>query len=194
VLRTQRCGDAGWLSGVEYTRRLKWEVWNGLASRHFLAWPSGYGIQAVNKKLEGKFDVDVSRLWEEGLTEPVRFELSEQTRQAVDDYLKAANKRPGEFLFTGRRGLNRNMTTRQYARLVSEWIGSVGLDPRLFGTHSLRRTKATLIGCSTKVSAAARLPSIIKHGGNDEYQSSQPDAAGPCRRTAGRGPGLCRRG
>jgi integrase len=37
------------------------------------------------------------------------------------------------------------MTTRQYARLVSEWIGSIGLDPKLFGTHSLRRTKATLI-------------------------------------------------
>jgi integrase len=37
------------------------------------------------------------------------------------------------------------MTTRQYARLVSKWIGSAGLDPRLFGTHSLRRTKATLI-------------------------------------------------
>jgi integrase len=76
---------------------------------------------------------------------PVRFGLSEQTRQAVDDYLKVANKRPGEFLFTGRRGPHRNMTTRQYARLVSAWIGSVGLDPRLFGTHSLRRTKATLI-------------------------------------------------
>jgi integrase len=76
---------------------------------------------------------------------PVRFELGEQTRQAVDDYLKAARKRPGEFLFTGRRGPDRSMTTRQYARLVSEWIGSVGLDPRLFGTHSLRRTKATLI-------------------------------------------------
>jgi integrase len=76
---------------------------------------------------------------------PVRFELSEQTRQAVDDYLKATGKRPGEFLFTGRRGPERSMTTRQYTRLVSEWIGSVGLDPRLFGTHSLRRTKATLI-------------------------------------------------
>jgi integrase len=76
---------------------------------------------------------------------PVRFELGEQTRQAVDDYLKAASKRPGEFLFTGRRGPDRSMTTRQYARLVSKWIGSVGLDPRLFGTHSLRRTKATLI-------------------------------------------------
>jgi integrase len=35
---------------------------------------------------------------------PVRFELSEQTRQAVDDYLKVTNKRPGEFLFTGRYG------------------------------------------------------------------------------------------
>src|SRR5262249_6300798 len=35
---------------------------------------------------------------------PIRFELSEQTRQAIDDYLRATNKRPGEFLFTGRRG------------------------------------------------------------------------------------------
>ncbi|WP_347339268.1 tyrosine-type recombinase/integrase [Bradyrhizobium ivorense] len=48
-------------------------------------------------------------------------------------------------MFTGRRGPHRSITTRRYARLVSEWIGSVGLDPRLFGTHSLRRTKATLI-------------------------------------------------
>jgi integrase len=76
---------------------------------------------------------------------PVRFELTEQTRQAVDDYLTAAGKKPGEFLFTGRRSFEHCMTTRQYARLVSEWIGSIGLDPRLFGTHSLRRTKATLI-------------------------------------------------
>jgi len=71
--------------------------------------------------------------------------LSEQTREAIDDYLKAANKRPGELLFTGRRGPDRSMRARQYARLVSKWVGSVGLDPRLFGTHSLRRTKATLI-------------------------------------------------
>ena len=76
---------------------------------------------------------------------PVRFELTEQPRQAVDDYLKAANKRLGELLFTGRCGAERSMTMRPYARLVSEWIGSIGLDPRLLGTHSLRRTKATLI-------------------------------------------------
>ena len=67
------------------------------------------------------------------------------TREAVDDYFKATNKKLCEFLFAGHRGTEHGMTTRQYARLVSGWIGSVGLDPKRFGTHSLRRTKATLI-------------------------------------------------
>ena len=93
----------------------------------------------------GGYTADRATVRQRKTGRPVRFELSERTRQAVDDYLKATGKRPGEFLFTGRRAPNRNMTTRRYARLVSEWIGSVGLDPRLFGTHSLRRTKATLI-------------------------------------------------
>jgi integrase len=80
---------------------------------------------------------------------PVKFELTDQTRQAVDDYLKAAGNKSGDFLFTGRRGDGQCITTRQYARLVSEWIANVGLDSKLFGTHSLRRTKATLIYCRT---------------------------------------------
>jgi integrase len=80
---------------------------------------------------------------------PVRFELSEQTRQAVDDYLKTANKRPGEFLFTSRRGPDRSITTRQYARLVSQWIGSIGLDPRLTRARScpISTTPASSAGC-----------------------------------------------
>ena len=76
---------------------------------------------------------------------PVRFELTELTRQAIDDYMRLAGKKTGEYLFVGRRGQGRCMTTRQYARLVGDWIASIGLDPLLFGTHSLRRTKATLI-------------------------------------------------
>ena len=94
--------------------------------------PNGYAIDraTVRQKKTGR---------------PVKFELTDQTRQAVDDYLKATGKRPGEFLFTGRRGIGQCMTTRQYARLVSGWLTNIGLDPRLFGTHSLRRTKATLI-------------------------------------------------
>src|SRR5712692_4402659 len=50
---------------------------------------------------------------------PVQFELTEQTRQAVDDYIRTARKKPGEFLFTGRQP-GQCMTPRQYARLVSE--------------------------------------------------------------------------
>jgi site-specific recombinase XerC len=74
---------------------------------------------------------------------PVKFELSEQTRQALEDYLQLTGRKPGESLFCGRRG--RCLTTRQFARLLSQWIASIGLDPSLYGTHSLRRTKATLI-------------------------------------------------
>jgi len=71
--------------------------------------------------------------------------LTETTRQAIDDYIKAAGKRPGDYLFVGRQRPSASLTTRQYARLLSDWVASVGLDPHLFGTHSLRRTKATLI-------------------------------------------------
>ena len=74
--------------------------------------------------------------------QPVRFELTEQTRQSIDEYITA--KKPGDFLFPGRK-FGRGMSTRQYARLVSKWIHGIGLDPKIFGTHSLRRTKATLI-------------------------------------------------
>jgi integrase len=94
--------------------------------------PNGYAIDraTVRQKKTGR---------------PVKFEITDQTRQAVDDYLKAAGKKCDEFLFDGRRGIGQCMTTRQYARLVSEWVSSIGLDSKLFGTHSLRRTKATLI-------------------------------------------------
>ena len=51
---------------------------------------------------------------------PVKFELTEQTRQAIEDYLRASARKPGEFLFASRRGRARCMTTRQYARLVAE--------------------------------------------------------------------------
>jgi integrase len=77
--------------------------------------------------------------------QPVRFEMTEQTRQAVDEYLRVSRKRPGQLMFNSRLGADRGMTTRQYARLVSGWIAGIGLDPHVFRTHSLRRTKATLI-------------------------------------------------
>jgi len=76
---------------------------------------------------------------------PVRFELTEVTRHSLDDYLRATGRGPGQCLFPGRRGPDAHLTTRQYARLVSEWVSGIGLDPLKYATHSMRRTKATLI-------------------------------------------------
>jgi integrase len=107
------------------------------------------GCDVVALKVEdiapNGYAVDRATIRQKKTGQPVRFELTEQTRQAVDDYLRAAGKKPGEFMFRGRGSAERGMTTRQYARLVSEWVASIGLDPHIFGTHSLRRTKATLI-------------------------------------------------
>lgn len=77
--------------------------------------------------------------------QPVKFELTEQARQAVDECVKAAGRKPGDFLFASHGNQQRCITTRQYARLVFQWTSNAGLDPNRFGTHSLRRTKATLI-------------------------------------------------
>ncbi len=75
----------------------------------------------------------------------VKFEITEQARQAIDDYLKGQAKKPADYLFDGHHGNDAYLSTRQYSRLLSEWLGAIGLDPSLFGTHSIRRTKATLI-------------------------------------------------
>ncbi|MCW1996224.1 integrase [Bradyrhizobium diazoefficiens] len=106
------------------------------------------GCDVVGLKVDdlapGGYAADRATIRQKKTGRPVKFELTESTRQAIDDYLRAAGKKSGEYLFTGRRRSG-HMTTRQYARLLSNWIADIGLDPHLFGTHSLRRTKATLI-------------------------------------------------
>src|SRR5262245_1298423 len=87
---------------------------------------------------------------------PVRFELTELTRQALDDYLRITGVDSGDYLFPGR-GPDRSLTTRQYARLVSEWVSGIGLDRLKFATHSMRRTKVTLIYRRTENLRAAQL-------------------------------------
>ena len=99
----------------------------------------------VENVAPGGYVVDRTTVRQKKTGQPVRFELTEQTRQAVDDYLRVTGRKLGQFLFPGRRGHEEAMSTRQYARLVSEWTTSIGLDPYVFGTHSLRRTKASLI-------------------------------------------------
>jgi integrase len=117
------------------------------------------GCDVVALKVEdiapNGYAIDRAMIRQRKTGRPVKFELTDQTREAVDDYLRA--KKSGEFLFMSRRHKGRCMTTRQYARLVSEWIAGIGLDAKLFGTHSLRRTKATLIYRRTGNLRAAQL-------------------------------------
>jgi integrase len=96
----------------------------------------------------GGYTADRATVRQKKTGRPVRFELSEQTRQAVDDYLRATGKRPGEFLFTGRRGPGRSMTTRQYARLVSEWIEKHRVGPEAV-RHAFPETNKSDLDLST---------------------------------------------
>src|SRR5215475_8664034 len=99
----------------------------------------------VDDVAPGGYSVDRATVRQQKTGRPVKFELSEATRRAVDDYLRISGKRMGDYVFSGRRGPDYNLSTRQCARLLSSWIAGIGLDPHLFGTHSLRRTKPTLI-------------------------------------------------
>ena len=76
---------------------------------------------------------------------PVQFEITEQTRKTVAQWITRSNRKSGDYLFPSRVGENKPLTTRHYSRLMNKWVGSIGLDPALYGTHSLRRTKVALI-------------------------------------------------
>jgi integrase len=87
----------------------------------------------------------------------VRFELTEQTRDAVRAWIAKACLSAGDYLFPSRQCGSAHLSTRQYARLVKQWIGLIGADPAEYGTHSLRRTKATLIYRQTRNLRAVQL-------------------------------------
>jgi len=76
---------------------------------------------------------------------PVRFEITAPARDAMNDWIRRAGLADGDWLFPSRIRACPHITTRQYQRLVKEWVASVGLDPSRYGSHSLRRTKATQI-------------------------------------------------
>lgn len=76
---------------------------------------------------------------------PVQFELTDLTRAAVAEWVHQGHLNPGSHLFPGRSGKAGHLSTRQYARIVSAWVAAIGLDRHAYGTHSMRRTKASLI-------------------------------------------------
>ena len=76
---------------------------------------------------------------------PVQFEITPVTRQAVQEWIHQAGLGSDDYLFPSRLHGSPHVGTRQYARIVDGWVKEIGLDPAGYGTHSIRRTKPTLI-------------------------------------------------
>lgn len=88
---------------------------------------------------------------------PVQFEITQATRDALQAWIKQAKLKSDDFLFPSRLHDSPHLGTRQYARILGHWVNELGLDPAEYGTHSLRRTKATLIYRRTKNLRAVQL-------------------------------------
>jgi integrase len=87
----------------------------------------------------------------------VQFEITEPTRDAIADWISRASLRSEDHLFPSRLRRSPHLSTRQYARIVARWVREIGLDPAAYGTHTLRRTKASLIYRHTKNLRAVQL-------------------------------------
>ena len=88
---------------------------------------------------------------------PVQFEITPPTKDAVTAWIKEANLVNDDFLFPSRVHELPHLGTRQYARILNSWIEEIGLDPTAYGTHTIRRTKASLIYRRTKNIRAVQL-------------------------------------
>lgn len=88
---------------------------------------------------------------------PVQFEITAATREVLAAWIKKAGLRSDDFLFPCRLHESPHLGTRQYARILGHWVTELGLDRADYGTHSMRRTKATLIYRRTKNLRAVQL-------------------------------------
>jgi integrase len=130
---------------------------------------------------------------------PVEFEITAPTREALEAWIKSARLSPESFLFPSRVHDSPHLGTRQYARIVHDWVEEIGLDPTAYGTHSMRRTKPTLIYRHTKNLRAvqlllghSKLESTIRYLGIDVDDAleiaEQTEVGLPDGKAAGRRP------
>ena len=109
---------------------------------------------------------------------PVQFEITAPTREALEAWIKSAGLKSDSFLFPSRVHQSPHLGTRQYARIVHDWVGEIGLDPTAYGTHSMRRIKPTLIYRRTKnLRAVQLLPGHTKLESTVRYLGVEVDDA-----------------
>jgi integrase len=89
--------------------------------------------------------------------QPVQFEITEQTRESITTWVSNASLTGESYLFKSRIHKSPHISTKQYSRIVKAWAKQIGLDPVDYGTHSLRRTKVSLIYRRTKNLRAIQL-------------------------------------
>ncbi len=104
---------------------------------------------------------------------PVQFEVSENTRESIWNWVSAPEMLGCVCLFPSRLHDRPHVSTRQYARLVRDWVSAIGLDPSGYGTHSMRRTKAAQIYRKTgNLRAVQLLPGHAKVDSKVRYSAS----------------------
>lgn len=81
---------------------------------------------------------------------PVQFEITPATRTAVEAWIRHARLGSDDYLFPSRIHDAPHIGTRQYARILHGWVTELGLDTTAYGTHSMRRSKASMIYKKTK--------------------------------------------
>lgn len=89
--------------------------------------------------------------------QPVQFEITAQTRDALEKWIKQDHLQSGDYLFPSRVIHGSHLSTRQYSRIVHKWVSDIGLESEKYGTHTMRRTKASLIYRHTKNLRAVQL-------------------------------------
>ena len=120
---------------------------------------------------------------------PVQFEITEQTRESITDWMNLAALHHYDYLFPSRMVNSPHLSRRQYARIVDHWVSEIGLDPAQYGTHSLRRTKVPANRQIGGVSVCERKPEACRSvctrpapGGRSRRRSLRPPTMHRARR------------
>src|SRR6516225_7947281 len=154
ALPTRRSWNAGRIVGPKPPLRPKhiWAILQQLKNAHRVRDLAMFNL-AIDSKLRGcdlvrlrVSDVHLgdaikarATIIQQKTGRPVPFEITDPTTEALAAWLALQDLRPSDWLFPSRSRWGDHLTTRQYGRLVNEWVALIGLDPSAYATHSLRR-------------------------------------------------------
>lgn len=111
----------------------------------------------ISDLMQGSTLLDRAIVVQQKTKQPVQFEITKNTKEAIQDWIALAGLDYYDYLFPSRVKIGHHVTTRCYYQLVKNWVALIGLNPSCYGTHSMRRTKASLIYKKTKNIRAVQL-------------------------------------